>query len=177
MSWITGHWPELGIVAGKAALIYGVALVGLRLGQRRILARWSIIDFVTAAAIGTIVGRTAIASAQSFATGGAALITIVAVHRVASMLRFSPAVSKLLDHRVRLLVEHGRIVRSQLRRCGITENDLLAQLRQEGVLRLAEIRYVLYEATGGLTIVREDAGPDTEVLTAGLQHAAGQHGP
>ncbi|MDQ3826860.1 MAG: DUF421 domain-containing protein, partial [Actinomycetota bacterium] len=74
MGWIIGSWPHLGIVAGKAVLMYGTALFGLRLGQRRTLAQWSLIDFVTAVAIGAIVGRTAIASTQSFVTGGAALL-------------------------------------------------------------------------------------------------------
>lgn len=173
MSWISGGWPELSIVAGKAVLMYVTALVGLRLGERRTLAQWSIIDFITAVAIGAIVGRTAIAGTQSFITGGAALLSLIAVHRLASLLRFSVALRKLLDHRVRVLVEHGRILRGQLRRCGLTENDLLAQLRQKGALHLDELRYVLYEATGGLTIVREDAGPETEILKVGLRQAAG----
>jgi uncharacterized membrane protein YcaP (DUF421 family) len=63
-----------------------------------------------------------------------------------------------------------------VRRCGLIENDLLASLRQQGVLHLDEIRYVLYEATGGLTIMHQDASPDTDVLNAGLQQAADWHG-
>lgn len=114
MSWISGNWPELGIVAAKAVLIYATALVGLRLGERRTLAQWSIIDFSTAVAIGAIVGRTAIASNQSFLTGAAALVTLIAVHRLASLLRFSPVFGKLLDHRVRVLVAHGQLRRGQL---------------------------------------------------------------
>ncbi len=45
--------------------MYATALVGLRLGERRTLAQWSIIDFVTAVRIGAIVGRTAIAGSSS----------------------------------------------------------------------------------------------------------------
>ncbi|MGH3429545.1 MAG: DUF421 domain-containing protein [Pseudonocardiaceae bacterium] len=173
MSWISGAWPQLGIVAGKAVLMYSTALVGLRLGERRTLAEWAIIDFITAVAIGAIVGRTAIAGSQSFLTGAVALLTLIAVHRLASRLRFNPALSKLLEHRVRVLVEHGQVCHGQLRRCGLTENDLFAQLRQRGVLSLEVIRYVLYEATGGLTIVPEDADPEAELVQAGLEGAVG----
>ncbi len=52
----------------------------------------------------TIVGRTAVASTQSYATGAVALLTIVGVHRIASRLRFRPLLGKLADHRVRVLV-------------------------------------------------------------------------
>lgn len=175
MSWISGNWPELGIVAAKAVLIYATALVGLRLGERRTLAQWSIIDFSTAVAIGAIVGRTAIASNQSFLTGAAALVTLIAVHRLATLLRFSPVFGKLLDHRVRVLVAHGQLRRGQLRRCGLTDNDLFAHLRQSGVRQLNDLRYVLYEAKGSLTIVREDAHPDTELIEAALKGSVGFH--
>ena len=173
MSWISGNWPELGIVAGKAALIYATALVGLRLGERRTLAQWSIIDFATAVAIGAIIGRTPIASTQSFITGAVALLTLIAVHRLASLLRVNAVFSKLLDHRVRVLVEHGQLRHGQLRRCGLTDNDLFAHLRQTGVRSLDDLRYVLYEAKGGLTIVREGGDPDPELVDAALHGCVG----
>jgi hypothetical protein len=34
---------------------------------------------------------------------------------------------------------------------------------------------VLYEGTGGLTIVREDGDPDTELVEAGLDGSVGFH--
>jgi uncharacterized membrane protein YcaP (DUF421 family) len=136
MSWISGNWIELGSVTGKAALMYATALLGLRLGERRTLAQWSIIDFVTAVAIGAIVGRTAIASSQSFITGAAALLTLIVIHRLASLLRFTAVFRRLGEHRVRVLVEHGWVHHGQLRRCGLTETDLFAQLRQQGAVHL-----------------------------------------
>jgi uncharacterized membrane protein YcaP (DUF421 family) len=173
MPWISDNWPELGIVGGKAALIYATALVGLRLGERRTLAQWTIIDFATAVAIGAIVGRTAIASNQSLITGVVALLTLVAVHRLASLLRFNTVFSKLLDHRLRVLVAHGQLRRGQLRRCGLADDDLFAQLRQSGVRRLDDVRYVLYEANGDLTIVREDRDPDGELVETALRGSVG----
>ncbi|MDQ2884066.1 MAG: DUF421 domain-containing protein [Actinomycetota bacterium] len=175
MSWINGDWPELGVVAGKAALIYATAVVGLRLGERRTLAQWTIIDFATAVAMGAIVGRTATASNQSFITGAVALLTLVAVHRLASLLRFNAVFSKLLDHRVRVLVAHGQLRRGQLRRCGLADNDLFAHLRQTGIRYLEDIRYVLYEANGDLTIVREDGDPDAELVQTALRGSVGFH--
>jgi len=174
MSWLTSPWPELGVVAAKAVLMYGTALVGLRLGERRTLAQWTIIDFAAAVAIGAIVGRTAIAQGQSYATGAVALATIVVVHRCASLLRFSPLLGKLADHRIRVLVADGQVRRGQLRRCGLTDNDLYAELRLRGVFDLRALRYVLYESKGGLTLVHEDAQARLPLLDAGLHAATGR---
>lgn len=173
LSWLVGQGSQLGVVAGKAALMYVTALVGLRLGERRTLAQWTIIDFATAVAMGAVVGRTAIAEGQSYLTGAVALFTLIVVHRLASLLRFRPLLGKLADHRVRVLVAHGQVRRDQLRLCGLTDNDLSAQLRQRGVFDLARIRYVLYESKGDLTVVPAGSGPVAPLVRLGLEDSVG----
>lgn len=168
MDWIMGDWLNLGLVAGKAVLMYTVAALGLRLGERRTLAQWTIIDFVTAVAIGAIVVRTAIAANQSFTTGAAALLTLVAAHRVVSLLRFPPRLRKLFDHPVRVLVSDGSLCLTQLRKCGLTENDVFAHLRQKGVGELDELKYLLYESRGQLTIVRRDVAGTPRLIQIAL---------
>jgi uncharacterized membrane protein YcaP (DUF421 family) len=175
MHWLTGDWQLLGSVAAKAVLMYAVALFGLRVSLRRTLAQWTAIDFAAAVAIGAIVGRTAIANGQSFVTGAAALLTLLAAHWLVSMGRFSPLLAKLVDHRVRVLVDHGQLRRRQMRICGVTENDVLAKLREQGVGRLDELRYVFYETKGDLTVVPEppDHGADPELVASARGDAAG----
>src|SRR5436305_5253397 len=68
MSWLVGQSSALGEVAAKAVLMYVTALVALRLGERRTLAQWTVIDFATAVAMGAIIGRSAIAGSQSYLT-------------------------------------------------------------------------------------------------------------
>src|SRR3954454_20622468 len=117
-AWLSGQTDELVGVFGKAALMYGTAVLGLRVAHRRTLSQWTAIDFAAAVAIGAIIGRTAIASGQS--------------------------------------------------------NDVIAKLREQGVERLADLRYVLYETKGELTVVRENGSPgDPELVRAGLRDAAG----
>jgi uncharacterized membrane protein YcaP (DUF421 family) len=173
MDWILGNWPHLGAVAGKAVLMYVVAIAGLRLGERRTVAQWAIIDFVAAVAIGAIVGRTAIAGRQSFVTGAVALVTLVVVHRVAVLLRSHPRFQKLFSHRIRVLVHDGKLRHRQLRLCGLTDNDVFAHLREHGVGDVADLRYLLYEAKGALTIVARDADDHAPLVQAALDSAIG----
>jgi uncharacterized membrane protein YcaP (DUF421 family) len=179
MSWLTGGWQDLGDVAAKAALIYVVALAGLRVSQRRTLAQWTAVDFAAAVAIGAVMGRTAVASGQSFAVGAVALVTLLSAHWIVSSGRAWRLVAKLVDHRVRVLVDHGELRRDQLRVCGVTENDVLSKLRERGVRDLREVRYVLYETKGDLTIVPEPGPgqPDGPLVELGLRDAAGYQAP
>lgn len=174
-SWLVGHWSGLEIVAAKAVLMYLVAVVGLRVAHRRTLSQWTAIDFAAAVAIGAIMGRTAVASGQAFTVGAVALLTMLAAHWTMTMARYNRWIAKLVDHRVRVLVDHGRLRTDQLVLCGLTENDVFAHLRQQGVASIDELRYVLYETKGELTIVREpgDGTGDAALVRAGLVDAAG----
>jgi uncharacterized membrane protein YcaP (DUF421 family) len=176
MSWFWGQSGQLWQVAAKAALMYLVAVLALRAGQRRTLAQWTAIDFAAAVAIGAIVGRTALATGQSFAIGAVALLTILLAHSLAMAGRFHPLVAKVVDHRIRVLVERGTLRRDQLRICGLTDNDVIAKLRQQGVHRLEDLRYVLYETKGELTVVRLDE-PEGELVAIGLRDATGFRSP
>ncbi len=173
MSWLASSFPDLFITAAKAALMYTTALAGLRLSERRTLAQWSAIDFVAAVAVGATVGRTAVASTQSFATGAVALLALLVLHRLVSFARFSRHFASLVDHRVTLLVSDGRFHRRELRLCGLTEEDLSAQLRQRNVLSLSHVKYVLYEAKGGITVVPANTPPPTELLDTAISGSTG----
>jgi uncharacterized membrane protein YcaP (DUF421 family) len=174
-AWLSGQTDELIGVAGKAALMYGTAVLGLRVAHRRTLAQWTAIDFAAAVAIGAVVGRTAIASGQSYLVGATALFTLLAAHALVTVGRAHRWFAKVVDHRVRVLVDHGRLRRDQLRLCGLTDNDVLAKLREQGIGSLAELRYVLYETKGELTVVREPGRgePDPQLVRSGLADAAG----
>ena len=73
---------------------------------------------------------------------------------------------------MRVLVVDGRLRQRQLRVCGLTENDVYAHLRQRGLLSLSQVRYLLYETKGGLTVVRRDeCEQPADLVDAGLRAA------
>jgi hypothetical protein len=57
VSELIGGAGGLGWVAVKAVLLFAVAVIGLRLGERRTLAQLSAFDFAVAVAVGAIIGR------------------------------------------------------------------------------------------------------------------------
>lgn len=173
-AWLAGQADTLVGVAGKALLMYATAVVGLRIAHRRTLTQWTAIDFAAAVAIGAVMGRTAIAEGQSFLVGAVALITFLLAHALVTLGRGNRWIAKAVDHRVRILVHRGRLRTSQLRLCGLTENDVLAKLREMGARDLEELRYVLYETKGELTVIREsDERADGSLVRTGLVDAAG----
>jgi uncharacterized membrane protein YcaP (DUF421 family) len=171
MSWLTGSASSVPEVVAKAVFIYLTAVIVLRLGERRTIAQWTIIDFATAVAMGAIIGRTAIAADQSYLTGAVAIVTLALSHRAASLLRLTRPGRRALDHGIRVLVADGVVRDDELRRCGLTVDDLAAQLRQRGTFSVEQLRYVLYEARGDLTIVPSGVDGHSALVTRALDEA------
>lgn len=159
MSELTGNASGLGWVAVKAALLFTVAVIGLRLGERRTLAQLSAFDFAVAVAIGAIIGRGSTARETSFATSAVALVTFLVAHRVIAILRRHSRVVRLIDHPPRVLVARGEIQARELARAGLTAVDVYALLRERGVGDLRQVAYLLYEARGNVTLVGADREP------------------
>jgi uncharacterized membrane protein YcaP (DUF421 family) len=156
---LIGGASGLGWVAVKAVLLFTVAIIGLRLGERRTLAQLSAFDFAVAVAIGAIIGRGATASDTSFATSAVALVTFLAAHRVVAIGRRHSRVVRLIDHPPRVLVAHGELQAVELVHAGLTDADVYELLRDKGVGDLGQVGYLLYETRGSVTVIGADREP------------------
>jgi uncharacterized membrane protein YcaP (DUF421 family) len=175
---LIGGAGGLGWVAVKAVLLFAVAVIGLRLGERRTLAQLSAFDFAVAVAIGAIIGRGATASDTSFATSAVALVTFLVAHRVVAILRRHSRVVRLIDHPPRVLVAGGELQGGELARAGLTAEDVYALLRENGVGDLGQVGYLLYEARGVVTVIgvgREPSPLARDGLNASGYHQARPH--
>jgi len=150
---LIGGVSGLGWVAVKAVLLFAVAVIGLRLGERRTLAQLSAFDFAVAVAIGSIIGRGATASDTSFLSSAVALVTFLVAHRVVAVLRRHSRVVRLIDHPPRVLVAGGELQSRELARAGLTAADVYALLREKGVGDLRQVGYLLYEEGGAVTLI------------------------
>jgi uncharacterized membrane protein YcaP (DUF421 family) len=171
MSPLIGGAGGLGWVAAKAVLMFAVAVIGLRLGERRTLAQLGAFDFAVAVAIGSIIGRTVTASDTSFLTGAVALVALLAVHRLVAVARRHSRVARAVDHQPMVLVADGAIREREVARAGLTTADVHALLRRHGVDDLDQVGYLLYETRGATTLVGAGARPGP--LTRDALSAAG----
>lgn len=149
----------------KAALLYLTAIFGFRIGERRTLAEMSVFDFVAAVAVGAIVGRVPNASNTTYVQGASTLVTILVLHSVIARLRYFPSIASLVDHPPRLLVANGQVLERELRRSGLTRDDLYGLLRQHGYTSLDQIEMVVFEQRGKVSVVpRRDANSGNSEL-------------
>lgn len=156
----------MGWVALKALLLYVTAIIGFRLGERRTLAEMSAFDFVAAVAVGAIVGRVPNASTTSYVAGAVTLVTVLITHRVVSRLRQFSRAARFFDHQPRVLVQDGCVVGEELRRSGLTKDDLYGLLREHSVVDMNDVHFVIFEQRGKISVIRHSDSnlPEPELL-------------
>jgi len=158
---IIGDPAELGWTAAKAMLLFMTAVAGFRVAERRTLAQMSPFDFVAAVAVGAIIGRVPNASGTSYAAGAVTLVTVLVAHSLLTRLRRFPAITTLVDRTPRLLVAHGQVLKREMERSGFITADLYALLRSQNICDLSQVRYVIIEKLGTISVIRE-AGRGSE---------------
>lgn len=165
MEHLFGEADSLGWIALKAVLLYLTAVFGFRLGERRTLSQLSPFDFVAAVAVGSIVGRVPNAHDASYLSGIATLAAVLLAHGLVTKLRLMPGMSAVLDRSPHLVLARGEILDEELRRCGLTREDLHSLLRQQGIQDPSEVRFAVLEPRGQLSIIRSSSA---DFATPGL---------
>ncbi|MGB3608583.1 YetF domain-containing protein, partial [Psychroserpens sp.] len=62
-------------------------------------------------------------------------------------------VQQLMDNKPTLLMKDGTIIEGSLDKCHVTESDLKAKLREANVIHLSEVKAVVFESTGDISVL------------------------
>jgi uncharacterized membrane protein YcaP (DUF421 family) len=73
---------------------------------------------------------------------------------------YFPSLGRLFRDRQTALIEDGRLLRRNMRREMVTEEELMTALRKEGVENLSVVRSACLEADGEISLVKKDGAED-----------------
>ncbi|HKJ47445.1 MAG TPA: YetF domain-containing protein, partial [Christiangramia sp.] len=65
-------------------------------------------------------------------------------------------VKKAVDNAPLMLMDGQEILHENLKKARVTEEDLRSKLREANVIRLKEIRAVIFEATGDISVMHTE---------------------
>jgi uncharacterized membrane protein YcaP (DUF421 family) len=138
----------------RSAAVFVIALLLLRVSGRRSFGQHSPFDSCTTVLLGAVLSR-AVVGASPFWPTVAAAAALVAMHRLIghACVRWS-WFETFVSGSERVLVNDGNRDATQMRKALITESDLQEALRKQmGDHSLADVRQVILERNGDLTIV------------------------
>lgn len=141
----------------RGTLMYWLLFIVLRFVLRRDVGSLGISDFLFVVILGDAAQNSMIGSGTS-ATDGMVLIgTLVFWSYLLDYLSYRFPVFQRFSAAPRLcLVQDGKLLRRNMRRELITEEELKAKIRQEGIEDLAKVKRMYLEADGEMSLIRKD---------------------
>ncbi len=138
----------------RAALVYLLVLIALRLSGKREIGQMNAFDLVLLLLLANAVQSSMVGADVSIVGGLVAGGTLVAMNVLVATLRLrSPRLRRLLQGTPTVLVLHGELQPAALKREAIDEDTLHAALREHGFAEVSEVEMVVLEIDGSISVV------------------------
>ena len=150
----------LRAVLGLAAIILLTRVSGLRS-----FSKMSGFDFAVTVAMGSILAAMVTAPGTGILVFLAAFAALFALQIGLAHLRArSRAVEDVMGNAPLLVMENGRPLTDNLRRSGMTLDDLHGKLREANAFDLSKVHAVIFEPTGDVSVLHGEGEVSPEVL-------------
>jgi uncharacterized membrane protein YcaP (DUF421 family) len=151
-------WSGALAIAGKTAVIYAFLVVGLRFLGKRALGQMNIYDLVVIIVLANAVQNAMVGNDTSLAGGLVAATTLLVLNRLVTfVLAHSSRAEEALVGEPVVLVTDGHLVERNLRREGITEDQIMEALREHEIDDITSARLCVLEADGTISVVPQEA--------------------
>lgn len=147
-------------MALRAVLVYGAALVMVRVGEKRFLGKNTAFDVILGIILGSVVSR-AINSTDAILATLVAGFVLVGLHWLAAVIAFhSEHLGSLFKGHSRVLVTDGEIMWDAMRKSHVSERDLRAALRSNARLDdPSEVAVARLERSGEISVLTKEQPP------------------
>lgn len=144
----------------RAAIVYIVLLLGIRLTGKREVGQMTPFDLVLLLLISNAVQNSMIGPYNALTAGLVAAITLLLFNRGMSRLVFKNRKwRRRIEGSPSLLIFDGQLNRETLQREGVTETDLRAALREHGVELFSQVHMAVLEVDGNISVIRQEERP------------------
>lgn len=138
----------------RTVLIYFLVLVIVRLMGKREIGQLSPFDFVVAIIIAELAAIPMETTGIPLWKAILPMLTLAVLEVFLSYLAlYSPFLRKILDGQPQVVIKNGRIIKSELRKARYNLNDLLAQLREKGIVNVSDVEFGILETSGKLSVI------------------------
>jgi len=141
---------------GRGTVLYFALLVLIRVMPRRTGGELATMDLVFILLIAEAAAHS-LGDYTSIADGIVMIATLMAWDWVMNALSYRvPAIERLVSAPPIQVIRRGKLLRRNMRREYLTEDELMGHLRQEGITSLADVRTACIESDGRISVVPFD---------------------
>ena len=158
-------WLALGRTVVVGVLAYLALVFLLRVSGKRTLSKMNAFDLVVTVALGSTLATVLLSSSVALANGVLAFALLIGLQFAITWLSArSSAVGNFVKAEPTMLLHRGRFLRNTMKRERVTEAEILAALRGEGIVAVEEVEAVVLETDSSFSVVRSSAGASDSAL-------------
>lgn len=151
--WIFTNYNTLQFIFISCLGIYIIIILLTKIFGKRSFSKMSSFDFACTIAIGSIIASTLLSKSVSLFEGVFGLTTIYVLQGITAYLRRFQFFRNIVDNEPLFLMKNDQILWENLKKAQVTEGDLRAKLREANVLKLSEVKAVIFETTGDISVL------------------------
>lgn len=146
-----------------ALFIYVYIILITRLAGKRTFAKMTSVDFAVTIAMGSILADAVNKPVSSLMPAFVSLALLATLQVIFSkILASSDSIEKLVTNTPLLLMKDGIILENNLKKSLVSRADLMGKLREANVLRLSQVKAVVFETTGDISVLHSDKNIEIE---------------
>ncbi len=145
----------------KAAIMYFMALIMIRFLGKRALGELGPFDFVVMTGVGHTVVSVALDKSIPFWEGMVILATLAGLEYLMGFIALkNQTLANVITGKPVILISEGKIIKENLRKEKFNVDDLMQELRKQGIRDLDEVDKGILESCGGFSVLlREEDEP------------------
>ena len=159
IDWKSMFVPAVGLaeLVLRGIIMYFVIFALLRLVLRRQVGGIGTSDILVIVLVSEVSGRGFAPDTHSVVESAVVILVILSCSYAVEWLQFHvPAFERLTREPKLKLIEGGRLLRRNMRQEFVTEQELMAQVREKGLLDCREVEAAYIEADGRISIIARD---------------------
>lgn len=146
---------EYLIILGKTLLFYILLIIILRLMGKREVGELSVFDIVVFFLITELISL-AIQTDENIFKAIAPIALILILQLITSILVLkNNKIRELIEGKPAILIKEGIILEEELKKQRYNLDDLLSQIREQGIDDVSSIKFAILEVNGRLSIIRK----------------------
>jgi uncharacterized membrane protein YcaP (DUF421 family) len=156
-------WTGLLRVVVVGTLAYAILVLLLRATGKRTLSKMNAFDLVVTVALGSTLATVLLSKDVALAEGVVAFALLVLLQYAITWLSVrSDRVRTLVKAEPCLLLRDGRFLPEAMRRERVTEDEVQAAARAQGIASLQVVAAVVLETDGSFSVIRRDSTSPSE---------------
>ena len=140
----------------KTVIIYVILIISMRLMGKRQIGELEVSDFVTTLLISEIASAPITDSSIPIINAAIPLLILVVLEVVSSFLlvRF-PSLKSVVSARPTIVINKGKPDRRAMLKVRLSVDELVSELRQQGITDISEVQYAILEQNGKITVIEK----------------------